>query len=189
MPRSSGGSGVPRERQHWRHGPVTVSGCARRAGRSQSAGKQPAQTGLALGRGGAGRVSPDITNERDWLAANEGRGLRAPGKSRSSSDLLDRGSGRGCAPGKGEGSRSSASPAPLAVELGLDGKEGRALRERETVDPPVHGRRAGPAGADVIHWCVPARSEEWGPCEWNRQKPARACKWGRAGAHGVACLL
>lgn len=61
-----------------RHARVTVAGsvgCARRVGRSHAAGKQPVQTGPALGVGGAELVSLDVTNRQDWLEEKEKRGL------------------------------------------------------------------------------------------------------------------
>lgn len=83
-----------------RHAGVTLAGsadCARRMGRSQAAGKQPAQTGPVGGAGGAELVSLDVTNRKVWLEEKERRGFSG---SQSRADQSDGGSGRGCTPRK-----------------------------------------------------------------------------------------
>lgn len=97
-------SGAAAPASRLRHTHVTAAGstgCARRAGRSQAARKQPAQTSPAVGVSGAGPVSPEVTGERDWLEA-KGAGH---GRSQSRVGLQFGGNGWGAArPGEGAGS-------------------------------------------------------------------------------------
>lgn len=109
------------------------------------------RSGLGSGRGGAGEPSH---HKRAGLARGErGAGpARPPGRAEAARTCWTVGVGGAARRGKGEG---SANPASHAVEFGLDVREGRGLRAMAMrVDPPVHGRRAGPGSADVTHWCV-----------------------------------